>query len=207
MKNRYMHMALPVCGILLSGTCAPALAHPGHELQSMAAGGADMFFAGLLHPLTGFDHMLAMLAVGLWAALTHKGFRQALWTPASFLALLLVGALLGIAGLRLPAVEPVIMASLLVMGLLVASRASMPRWAASVLVGFFALFHGLAHGAELPEGQAAFAFIAGFMLTTLGLHLTGLGLGYALKQRGALLTRVTGIGIAGYGLALFAASF
>lgn len=207
MRNRSLRRALLASAALLSVAAGPALAHPGHELQSLAAGGADMFFAGLLHPLTGFDHLLAMLAVGLWAALTHKDLKQALWTPASFLALLLVGALLGIAGLRLPAVEPIITASLLVMGLLVASRASMPRWAASALVGFFAVFHGLAHGAELPQAESAFAFIAGFMLTTLCLHLTGLGLGFALKHRNVLLTRLAGAGIAGYGLALLATSF
>jgi len=205
MKNRYIHKRLMAAGALLSCAAAPALAHPGHALHLHAAG--DMFAAGILHPLTGLDHLLAMLAVGLWAALAHKELRQALWTPASFLILLLVGALLGIGGARLPAVEPVIMASLLVMGLLVAGRASLPRWAASALVGFFAIFHGLAHGVELPQSEGAAMFIAGFMLSTLCLHLAGLGLGYALKRRGALLTGLTGAGIAGYGLTLLATSF
>jgi urease accessory protein len=205
MKNRYIPNPVLAAGALLSCAAAPALAHPGHALHLHATG--EMFLAGVLHPLTGLDHLLAMLAVGLWAALTHKEPRQALWTPASFLILLLVGALLGIGGVRLPAVEPIIMASLLVLGLLVAGRASLPRWGASALVGFFAIFHGLAHGAELPQDQGAAMFITGFMLSTLCLHLAGLGLGYALKRRGTVLTGLTGAGIAGYGLALLAASF
>lgn len=127
-----------------------------------------------------------------------------MWTPASFLCLLLVGALAGVAGLHLPAVEPIIMASLLVLGLLVASRATLPNWAGSALVGFFALFHGMAHGAELPHAASPAYFIAGFMLATLALHLIGLVAGFNLKQRHAWLTRIAGAGIAGYGVALLA---
>ena len=181
---------------LVSGA---ALAHPGHEIPG------NMFLSGLSHPLTGIDHLFAMLAVGLWSALTHDNIRSALWTPVSFLSLLLVGALLGMAGVTLPAIEPIIMASLLVLGLLVASRAALPTWASTALVGFFALFHGMAHGSELPIGGSAAAFIAGFMLTTFTLHVVGLAAGFAFKQRGLWLTRIAGAGIAIYGVALFAA--
>ncbi|SHI25463.1 HupE/UreJ family protein [Pollutimonas bauzanensis] len=179
---------------------AAALAHPGHE-QGLSGG---MFAAGLLHPLTGADHLLAMLAVGMWAALSHADIRQAIRTPASFLCLLLLGALAGIAGFGPPAVEPFIMASLLVLGLLLASRIAMPGWMGAALVGFFALFHGAAHGAELPAGHSAAAFIAGFMLSTLALHLIGLAGGFALKHRAPWLARLAGAGIAAYGVALFA---
>ncbi|MBP6020060.1 MAG: HupE/UreJ family protein [Burkholderiaceae bacterium] len=180
---------------LLSGA---ALAHPGHEVSS------NMLLSGLTHPLTGMDHLFAMLAVGLWAALTHKSVSSALWTPVSFLCLLLVGALLGLAGFTLPAMEPMIMGSLLVLGLLVASRLALPNWAGAALVGFFALFHGMAHGAELPLGGSAAAFIAGFMATTLALHVSGLVAGFSM-QRSVWLTRLLGAGIAAYGVALIAA--
>jgi len=181
-------------------TAGVALAHPGHPPGT----GHDAFSAGLLHPLTGFDHLCAMLAVGLWAALTHQGLRQALWTPASFLVLLLAGALAGMAGLHPPAIEPVIMASLLVLGLLIAGRRTMGTGAGAALAGFFAVFHGIAHGAELSPGDSAAAFIAGFMLTTCALHAVGLAAGFAMKRSGAWPARLAGAGIAAYGLALFA---
>lgn len=186
----------------LALTSFAAAAHPGHE-QNVAR---SMFQAGLLHPLTGLDHLLAMVAVGIWAALSHDTIRQAVWTPVSFLCLLLVGALLGMAGLSLPGVEPVIMASLLVFGLLLASRAAIPGIAGAMLVGFFALFHGMAHGSELPTGAGAMVFIAGFMLSTLFLHGLGLAGGVVLKRRGMWLTRAAGAGIALYGASLLASA-
>lgn len=190
-------LAAGTIGLALISTAA--LAHPGHGEEAVG----NMFASGLLHPLTGFDHLLAMLAVGMWAALTHDSIKQAAWTPVSFLCLLLAGALAGIAGFSLPAVEPMIMASLFVLGLLLASRIALPNWAGAALVGFFAMFHGLAHGAELPAGASATAFIAGFMLSTLALHITGLIGGFALKQHGQWLTRLAGAGIAAYGIVLF----
>lgn len=179
--------------LVISGV---ALAHPGHEIAH------ELFLSGLAHPLTGFDHLFAMLAVGLWSALTHSSFRQAIWTPVSFLALLLIGALLGLSGVSLPAMEPMIIASLFILGLLVATRLSMPTWAGAAIVGFFALFHGLAHGSELSGSGSAVAFIAGFMLTTFALHLIGLATGFALKERDLRLTRIAGVGIAAYGVSL-----
>lgn len=180
---------------LMSGA---ALAHPGHAVSN------NVFLDGLLHPLTGFDHLLAMLAVGMWAALTHKDIRHAIWTPVSFLCLLFVGALIGLTGASLPPIEPMIMASLFVLGLLLAIRVSMPAWASAALVGFFALFHGMAHGSELAAGASAAPFIAGFMLSTFALHAIGLAGGFALKQHGQWLTRIAGTGIAAYGVVLFA---
>src|SRR5690606_7907924 len=106
-------------------------------------------------------------------------------------------------GARLPAVEPMIMASLFVLGLLLAQRIALPRAASAALVGFFAVFHGLAHGSELPPGASAAMFVTGFMLSTLCLHAVGLAAGFALKDRAAWLSRLAGAGIAVYGAALF----
>lgn len=183
-------------GLVLVSTAV--LAHPGHEIPG------NMFLSGLSHPLTGIDHLFAMFAVGLWSALTHNSLRSAIWTSISFLALLLTGALLGMAGVHLPAIEPMIMASLLILGLLVATRITLPNWAGALLVGFFAVFHGIAHGSELPVGGSATAFILGFMLTTFALHVSGLAAGFTLKSKGLWLTRIAGAGIAAYGISLFA---
>lgn len=198
-RRRYPVAAGAMAFAFISGA---AMAHPGHE-QAMSN---SMFQAGLSHPLTGLDHLLAMVAVGVWAALGYQTIRQAIWTPVVFLCLLLAGALAGIAGLPLPGVEPVIAASLLVLGLLLASRTTLTGPASALLVGFFALFHGMAHGSELPAGAGASAFIAAFMLSTLFLHGLGLMGGFALKRHAAWLARVAGAGIAAYGVSLLAAT-
>lgn len=193
--------------LLLAATtvmlASAAGAHPGHIEHEL---GLNTFASGLAHPLTGIDHLLAMLAVGLWSALAHHTVRQAILTPMSFLALLFVGATLGLGGFHLPAVEPMIIASLFVLGLLVATPRQLPRWAGPAIVGFFALFHGLAHGSELPSSGSAMAFVAGFMLSTFGLHAAGLLAGLQLKRRGGgWASRVLGTGIAMYGAGLLVA--
>ena len=183
-------------------TTTASWAHPGHIGHEHAS---DLLAAGLAHPLTGVDHLLAMLAVGLWSALTHQSVRAAVLAPASFLVLLLAGAVAGMSGFWLPGVEPMILTSLLVLGLLIAARRSVPDWAGMLIVGFFAIFHGWAHGAELPQGQGALAFVGGFMLSTLALHVAGLLAGFHLKRRSRLITQIVGAGIAVYGVGLFAA--
>ena len=125
-----------------------AAAHPGHEVDAHGIS----FMDGLLHPLTGLDHLAAMLAVGLWSALSATSARRIWLAPVAFAGMLLVGALLGLNGLALPAVEPMIAASLLVMGLLVATRAKLPLAVTAGVVGVFAVFHGIAHGTELAGG-------------------------------------------------------
>jgi urease accessory protein len=182
--------------------CGTALAHPGHLHEASS----NMLSAGLLHPLTGLDHLLAMLAVGMWASMTQKNIAQSLWTPISFACLLLAGAIAGIAGARLSAVEPVIVASLFVLGLLLTCRVSLPKAPSAVLVSFFAVFHGIAHGSELPDVAGAAAFVTGFMFSTLCLHAAGLATGFALKHRAAWLPRLAGAGIAAYGVALYASA-
>lgn len=179
-----------------------ALAHPGHA----TAVSSNMLITGLQHPLTGIDHMLAMLAVGLWTT-TRVTNRPAAWRiPASFLVLMFVGALAGLRLVNIPAVEPMIVASLLVFGLLLATRIAMPDWVGAVLVGAFALFHGIAHGAELAAGVSIVGYVAGFMFSTLALILTGMAAGHLLRRRTIWLTQLTGASIAAYGLALWSAA-
>lgn len=193
--------ALITLGAALILLAAGAQAHPGH------VGGHDsasMFVLGFVHPLTGIDHLLAMLAVGVWSALIHKTVRNAVWLPAAFAALLLVGAALGLAGVTPPAVEPMVMASLVVLGLFVASRLTLSNGPGFALVGFLAVFHGLAHGMELPQNSSALAFVLGFMVTTVTLHLAGLFVGFSIRDRDRWVSRVLGAGIAGYGVLLFA---
>jgi urease accessory protein len=179
--------------ILLALLPSAVLAHVGH------ADAPSGFAAGFLHPFTGVDHLAAMLAVGIWSAMTTR----CIWVaPVSFAGLLLVGALLGIAGVALPAVEPMIAASLLVIGLLLAAQAKLPLAACAALVGAFALFHGAAHGAELAASASVAAALAGMVLGTALIHVAGLALGRFALRRHLLWGRVAGglISILGVGL-------
>lgn len=198
--NRTRIAAIAACAILLPA--GGAAAHPLQDHIAEAAGMAAGAMAGLLHPLTGADHLCAMVAVGIWSALTA---RRAWVAPLSFAAVLLVGALSGLARVSMPAVEPMIAASLLVLGLLVATRARLPEWAGASIAALFAFFHGHAHGYELPETASAGAYIAGFMAATIGLHCAGLATGMAMRAAHAWLPRAAGLGVALYGLALLAA--
>ncbi len=173
-----------------------ASAHMGTDIGAHHEIG---FMDGLLHPLSGVDHLGAMLAVGLWSALSARR----LWTlPLAFAAMLLAGAVLGLAGIELPAVEPMIAASLLVLGLLVAVRARMPAVLAAALVGVFAIFHGAAHGTELAGAAHIWAPLLGLLLCTIALHLAGLGLGLALRGRGPWWPRAAGAAVGALGGAL-----
>ena len=165
-----------------------AAAHPGHEVDAHGIS----FMDGLLHPLTGLDHLAAMLAVGLWSALNATSARRIWLAPVAFAGMLLVGALLGLNGLALPAVEPMIAASLLVMGLLVATRAKLPLAVTAGVVGVFAVFHGIAHGTELAGGGNGFAPLLGMLVATIALHLAGVGLGLALRSHSVWWPRVVG---------------
>ena len=160
------------------------------------------FVQGFLHPFTGMDHLAAMVAVGLWSALIARNARDTLWAPLGFAAMLLAGALVGLAGVRVPGVEPMIAASLLVIGLLVVTRLRLPGPLAAAVVGAFAVFHGVAHGYELAGDHGAAAAIAGMVAATAMLHAAGIAIGWALRQRGAWLPRVTGAAVALFGAAL-----
>lgn len=193
-------------GAALSLTAVTAFAHPGHEATTVAGS----FYAGLLHPLTGADHLLAMASVGVWSALASHGGQQPttaqlMRLPLAFVALMLAGAALGLSGFALPAVEPMIAASLLVIGLLVALRAQLPAAASMAIVGGFALFHGYAHGAELPATAQVLAYVGGFAAATVALHGFGIGAGLLLRRHAGWLARVAGAGVALYGVGLLVA--
>ncbi|MDP4021932.1 HupE/UreJ family protein [Methylobacterium sp. NEAU 140] len=190
-----MKRLLPLAAALLLLPQA-ALAHPGHG----AATGAE---AGFLHPLLGADHVLAMVAVGLLAAL--RGGR-ALWAlPAAFLTLMTVGAGLGMAGVALPYAETGIALSIVAFGLAAMVGLRAPVAALAALVGGFALFHGHAHGAEMPETASGLAYGLGFLAATAGLHAAGIGLGLAGARLGtSRAAPALGAGVAAAGLALMA---
>jgi len=161
------------------------------------------FGAGLAHPWSGADHLLAMVAVGLWAGLNGG---RALWAwPAAFVAVMAAGGALGMTGWSLPAVETGIVASVIALGLLVAAGARAPVAAGAALIAAFALLHGHAHGAELPPGSAAVAYGLGFSLATAVLHGVGLAVALAAgSERGRLGVRGLGAVVAAAGLALAA---
>ena len=176
------------------GASAPALAHTGH-------GDAHGFVAGFLHPVGGLDHVLAMVAVGLFAA--HLGGR-ALWAvPATFVALMAVGGALGMNGVAVPFVETGIALSVVVFGLVLAMGLALPIGLAMGLVGFFAIFHGHAHGAEMPADVSGATYAAGFLLATAALHAAGVGLGLLagrLASRQAIRIGGGAMTLAGVGL-------
>jgi urease accessory protein len=172
-----------------------------HTLGPAAAG----FSAGLVHPLLGFDHLLAMIAIGLWATqLAERTGRVAvLWlVPASFVAMMGMGALIALLGADLPLVETGVIGSVIVLGLLIAAAPRLPIAAGLGLAAFFALFHGHAHGGELPEDALAPLYALGFLLATAFLHGIGIALGLVL-QGGRLAPRLGGVGIAVAGVALY----
>lgn len=195
------------------------LAHTGEMAHAHGGDAMSSFFQAALHPLTGLDHLAAMVSVGLWSALTarhgrdgsSRGVSRTMWAaPAAFAATLLVGALLGLGGLKLPGVEPMIAASLLILGLLVCTRTALPTLAGGVLVSGFALFHGLAHGAELAGTHAA-AALTGMALSTAGLHALGIAIGMGLRNsqagtRGSQGARQWASRVAGACVAVFGAA-
>jgi len=152
-----------------------ALAHEGHVSISG-------FGAGFAHPLGGFDHVLAMLAVGFWSA--HQGGHARWQLPLVFVIALLLGGAMGIAGMTVPlltlATEPMILTSSVVVGLMLALNGTLRTATAAILCAGFALFHGLAHGAEIPAGSSALAYGTGFALATAVLHGIGLLSGLAV---------------------------
>ncbi|WP_455270765.1 HupE/UreJ family protein [Rhizobium herbae] len=157
--------------------------------------------AGFTHPLSGLDHILVMIAVGLWAA--QIGGR-ALWVvPSAFVGTMAFGFALAMAGIHLPFVEPAILASVVALGLLVAMAVRMETVACAAVVGVFALFHGYAHGGELG-GAGALPFSTGFVIATALLHIAGIGLGLGVSRlsSGRIISRLLGGLTAFAGLAL-----
>lgn len=170
---------------ILAAATAPAFAH----LDPTEHGS---LMAGISHPLFGLDHILAMVAVGLWAA--TLGRRAMLVVPAAFVGTMALGFAAAIFGMPLPFVEPVILASVIFIGVMVALALPIPAMGVASVVAFFALFHGHAHGGELGEA-GAWQFAVGFIVATALLHAAGIGLGLLLGKlngRTALFTRAAG---------------
>ncbi len=182
-----MFKRLASAAAILVLSAAPAFAH----LDPAEHGS---FMAGVSHPLFGLDHILAMVAVGLWAALL--GGRAVWLVPAAFIGTMLVGFGLSLAGIGLPFVEPVIGASVVVIGLLALVALQVPTVVGMIMVGAFSLFHGYAHGGELGDG-AALNFCLGFAMSTALLHAIGVGAGVGLGSiaggpAGRWMTRIAG---------------
>jgi urease accessory protein len=168
---------------------APSLAQAHAGLHMEGFGG------GLLHPFSGLDHLLAMTAIGFWAA-TLGG--RALWiVPAAFVGVMTIGAVFGVQGVPLPAVEQGIAFSVVALGLLIGFEVKIPVAAAALVVGLFAIFHGHAHGAEMPAMASPLGYGVGFVLATATLHAVGVGFG-ALRARlgGAFVSRLAGAALA-----------
>jgi urease accessory protein len=167
-----------------------------HEGGGIAGG----FFSGFMHPILGWDHVAAMFAVGLWGAFLGS---PAIWVlPVVFPLVMTIGGALGIAGITLPAVEVGIASSAMVLGLMVVFAARPPLWVAAVIVGVFAIFHGHAHGTELPAAAVPLAYSLGFVLATGLLHLSGITFGLLARwPAGQVAVRAGGglIALAGAG--------
>lgn len=171
------------------------MAH-AHEATGIAGG----FISGFLHPIYGWDHVVAMVAVGLWGAFLGA---PAIWIlPVVFPLVMAFGGALGVIGVPVPAVETGIAASALVLGIMVAFAIRPPIWIAAIIVGIFAIFHGHAHGTELPNAANPLAYSVGFVLSTGLLHLSGIAFGLLVKwpagkiavQAGGGLIALAGIG-------------
>ena len=182
-----MFRRLSLTGFIVAASSLPAFAH----LNPIEHGS---FAAGLSHPLLGLDHILAMVAVGLWAASLG---RRAVWlVPAAFVGTMLLGFMAALFGIGLPFVEPVVAASVVVIGLLAMIALQVPTTMGMLMVGFFALFHGYAHGGELGNA-GALSFSVGFALATAMLHALGVGLCIGLTalfggNAGRFVARVAG---------------
>lgn len=194
---------LPLRTLGLAGALmlAPSLAfaHTG-------VGDAHGFVHGFMHPIGGLDHVLAMVAVGMLA--WQIGGRAVYMLPLTFMALMAGGGVAGMMGMTLPYVELGIALSVVVLGAAVALGVKAPLAVSMVLVGLFAIFHGHAHGAEMPETASGFAYGAGFILATGLLHLAGIGVGFGIgrlaERHGPALMRGAGaaVSVAGLGLVL-----
>ena len=194
MKAKY---SLALFGLLAYVTILPVA--EAHTFGSQGAG----LMAGLTHPFVGLDHLLAMIAVGIWAG--QLGGRAVWLIPLTFVSVMAAAATLASFGLLLPLMEPAIACSVLVLGLLIAGSVRLPTSVGGLLVSLFAVFHGYAHGLELPQAASPILYGAGFVLATALLH--GLGIGFARNSRQhKMLQRIAGYSlIAASGLLLAAA--
>lgn len=187
-SRRLNFQFLAALALLATGFPSLARAH-------IIAGEIPGFLQGLLHPLSGLDHICAMIAVGLWAA--QMGGRAVWRVPLTFVGVMSLGGMLGVAAVPIPCVEGGIVMSLLVLGVLIAAAVRLPLAASAATVGVFALFHGYAHGAEMPLAASGMEYAAGFVLATALLHSSGIALGLLAKSHGrAQWLRLAGAAIA-----------
>lgn len=162
-----------------------AFAHTGHDH-------AEGLYFGIAHPIGGLDHLLAMLGVGIWAA--QIGGKSRFVLPLAFVGVMLLGGALGMTGMNLPYIEEGILGSVMVLGLLLSLAFNVPLLAGALIVGFFAIFHGYAHGAEMPISSGALAYMFGFALSTALLHIAGVFGVNAIKDQARLIaTRISGL--------------
>lgn len=190
MTNHLIKTLLLVSSALVVGV---ANAH------SVEGGG---FINGLMHPVFGVDHLLAMVAVGVLS--TQMGGKS-IWTvPLAFVAVMLVGGIWGMLSLPFPAVETGIALSVLALGVAIALDKKLPMWWAMLFVGFFAAFHGYAHGQEMPDLAQPELYASGFIVATISLHITGVVFGEVGKRikNGASVLRYVGAGVAGMGFSI-----
>jgi urease accessory protein len=185
-----------LAAIFLLVASSTAFAHPGHNVSGLAA--------GLTHPFSGLDHLLAMVAVGLWAA--QGGGRKVWLLPATFMTMLAVGAGIAMQWQSLPLVEPGIAASVMALGLLIALSLQFPVALSMVIAALFGLLHGYAHGLELPASAAPVEYALGFLAATATLHLGGIAVGVTTRNRYALLAKILGVVIATSGAYLLASA-
>ncbi len=194
MKNWIPQFKFPRLSVLI----IPFLIMPSLVFPHSGAGPHNDWLHGLSHPLSGLDHVLAMIAVGLWAAQAQS---RIIWLfPLIFVAVMGLGGLLGMITLPVSFAEYGIMLSLLVLGTLLACRKHLSLSTSIILIGLFALSHGYAHGSEMPQSISMFSYAAGFMLATLLLHLCGIGLALLFRNFASInWVRFSGIMIAFYG--------
>lgn len=181
--------------LLLGLVASSALAHTG-------VGSVDGFAHGLMHPLTGLDHVLAMVAVGLWAGLV--GGRARIVYPVAFVGTMALAGLWAMLGGQLPGVETGIALSVVILGAAIAFKASPPLVAGALACGVLAIFHGFAHGAELPENASGLSYALGFVLATAALHGVGLVLAGLVAVRAPFVARLAGGALALAGVAILA---
>lgn len=175
MFNKLARSLMPFIGAFTLAVLLPEVAH-----AHVNAGETVGFWHGLQHPIGGLDHILAMLAVGLWAA--QIGGSATYLVPLTFVSVMALGGILGIGGVTVPFVEQGIIASDLILGGLVLLATRLPLKASMGIVGVLAIFHGYAHGAEMPQEASAILYATGFILSTAILHLSGMGTAILIKN-------------------------
>ena len=175
----------------------PSLAH-----AHVGIGETSGFLHGVSHPLTGIDHLCAMIAVGIWAAQTGG---RAIWAvPLAFVSVMLLGGALGMGGVHFPFAETGIALSVLMLGVFIAAAVRLPVSVSILIVGMFALCHGHAHGAEMPATASVLGYAGGFALATALLHVAGIGLGVGMEKiASARFVRFAGGAIALFGIVLW----